>query len=54
MSVLNLNGVTAVAKRQLHSLLANPLGYVFIFAFVVIAGAVTDCLACTHLLIPTS
>lgn len=39
MSVLNLNGVSAVAKRQLHSLLANPLGYVFIFAFVVIAGA---------------
>jgi ABC-2 type transport system permease protein len=39
MSVLNLNGVSAVTKRQLHSLLANPLGYVFIFAFVVIAGA---------------
>ncbi len=39
MSVLNLNGVSAVARRQLYSLLANPLGYVFIFAFVVIAGA---------------
>lgn len=39
MSVLNLNGVSAVARRQLFSLLANPLGYVFIFAFVVIAGA---------------
>jgi ABC-2 type transport system permease protein len=39
MSVLNLNGVIAVAKRQLYSLLANPLGYVFIFAFVVAAAA---------------
>lgn len=39
MSVLNVNGVSAVARRQLYSLLANPLGYVFIFAFVVIAGA---------------
>jgi ABC-2 type transport system permease protein len=39
MSVLNLNGITAVAKRQLYSLLANPLCYVFILAFVVIAAA---------------
>ncbi|MBA3697429.1 MAG: Gldg family protein [Planctomycetes bacterium] len=39
MSVLNVNGVSAVARRQLYSLLSNPLGYVFIFAFVVIAGA---------------
>jgi ABC-2 type transport system permease protein len=39
MSALNVNGVSAVARRQLYSLLANPLGYVFIFAFVVIAGA---------------
>ncbi len=40
MSVLNVNGVSAVCRRQLFSLLSNPLGYVFIFAFVVIAGAV--------------
>lgn len=39
MSVLNVNGVSAVCRRQLFSLLSNPLGYVFIFAFVVIAGA---------------
>ena len=38
-SAINLNGISAVWRRQLHSLLANPLGYVFIFAFVVIAGA---------------
>lgn len=37
--IINLNGIVAVWRRQLHSLLANPLGYVFIFAFVVIAGA---------------
>jgi ABC-2 type transport system permease protein len=39
MSVFHGSGISAVARRQLHSLLANPLGYVFIFAFVVIAGA---------------
>lgn len=39
MSTINMNGISAVWRRQLYSLLANPLGYVFIFAFVVIAGA---------------
>ena len=39
MSALNISGISAVCRRQLNSLLANPLGYVFIFAFVVIAGA---------------
>ncbi|HEX3134675.1 MAG TPA: ABC transporter permease subunit [Planctomycetota bacterium] len=39
MSILNINGISAVARRQLFSLLSNPLCYVFIFAFVVIAGA---------------
>jgi ABC-2 type transport system permease protein len=39
MSLLHGNGISAVCRRQLYSMLANPLGYVFIFAFVVIAGA---------------
>ena len=39
MSAINFTAIKAVAKRQLHSLLGNPLGYVFILAFVLAAGA---------------
>ena len=38
MSFVNSSAVIAVAKRQLHSLLGNPLGYIFILAFVVLSG----------------
>jgi ABC-2 type transport system permease protein len=38
MSLVNASAVIAVAKRQLHSLLGNPLGYIFILAFVVLSG----------------
>lgn len=40
MSTLHWNGIDATARRQLSSFLGNPLGYVFILAFVLIAGAV--------------
>lgn len=39
-SVINLPGLTAVWRRQLGSLLGNPLGYVFILAFVLISAGV--------------
>ncbi len=38
-AAVNPAAISAVARRQLWSLLGNPLGYVFIFAFVVISGA---------------
>jgi len=38
MSLININAVKAVWKRQLGSLLTNPLGYVFILAYVVVSG----------------
>lgn len=38
--VLNPAGLSAVWKRQLGSLLGNPLGYLFILVFVVAAAAV--------------
>jgi len=41
MSAVNLNVITAVARRQLGSFLANPLGYIFILAFVVVTAAAT-------------
>jgi ABC-2 type transport system permease protein len=34
MSLLHVNGISAVWRRQLGSLLGNPLGYIFILAFV--------------------
>ncbi len=37
--VLNPAAMSAVMRRQLWSLLGNPLGYVFILAFVLVAGA---------------
>jgi len=40
MSTFQFNGIDATARRQLSSFLGNPLGYVFILAFVLIAGAV--------------
>ncbi len=40
MSALHCSGIDATARRQLSSFLGNPLGYVFILAFVLIAGAV--------------
>ena len=36
---LNPTALLAVARRQLWSLLGNPLGYVFILAFVLVSGA---------------
>ncbi|MDA3961310.1 MAG: Gldg family protein [Planctomycetota bacterium] len=41
MSALNPSAIMAVARRQLGSFLANPLGYIFILAFVVITAAAT-------------
>ncbi len=38
MSTFHINGIKAVWRRQLGSLLGNPLGYVFIFAFVVVSS----------------
>ncbi len=38
MSTFHINGISAVWRRQLGSLLGNPLGYVFIFAFVVVSS----------------
>ncbi len=40
MNTLHWSGIDATARRQLSSFLGNPLGYVFILAFVLIAGAV--------------
>jgi ABC-2 type transport system permease protein len=40
VSTLHWNGVSATAQRQLSSFLGNPLGYIFILAFVLMAGAV--------------
>ncbi|MCS6971277.1 MAG: Gldg family protein [Planctomycetota bacterium] len=40
MSVVHWTGIDATARRQLISFLGNPLGYVFILGFVLIAGAV--------------
>ncbi len=40
MSPLRLHAVVAVWRKQLGSLLLNPLGYVFILAFVLIYGGV--------------
>jgi ABC-2 type transport system permease protein len=39
-SMLNSAGLIAVWKRQLGSLLGNPLGYIFILAFVVASAAI--------------
>jgi ABC-2 type transport system permease protein len=39
MSALNPAGLLAVFRRQLGSLLGNPLAYVFILAFVLFSGA---------------
>jgi len=39
-SVLNSAGLFAVWRRQLTSLLANPLAYIFILAFVVASAAI--------------
>ena len=36
---IHRHAVTAVWKRQLWSLLGNPLGYVFVLAFVLIYGS---------------
>ena len=38
-SVVNPAALSAVMRRQLWSLLGNPLGYVFILAFVLAGGA---------------
>lgn len=38
MSAFHVDGIKAVWRRQLGSLLGNPLGYLFILAFVLIAG----------------
>ena len=38
-TVFNPTATSAVMRRQLWSLLGNPLGYVFILAFVLLAGA---------------
>lgn len=38
-SGLNLTALLAVMRRQLSSLLGNPLGYVFILGFVLVNGA---------------
>jgi ABC-2 type transport system permease protein len=40
MSLLHRDGICAVGRRQLSSFLGNPLGYVFILAFVLVSGAV--------------
>ena len=37
-SVINMSGMTAVWRRQFGSLIGNPLGYVFILAFVLISA----------------
>jgi hypothetical protein len=39
MSAFHTSGIIAVWNRQVGSLLGNPLGYLFILAFVLIAGA---------------
>jgi ABC-2 type transport system permease protein len=39
-SVINMSGLTAVWRRQLGSLVGNPLGYVFILAFVLISAGI--------------
>jgi ABC-2 type transport system permease protein len=39
VSVINSAGLSAVWRRQLGSLLGNPLGYIFILAFVIGASA---------------
>ncbi|MBA3707908.1 MAG: Gldg family protein [Planctomycetes bacterium] len=38
-SAIHVGGIMAVWRRQLHSLLGNPLGYVFILAFVLASAA---------------
>ena len=38
-AVINPSALSAVMRRQLWSLLGNPLGYVFILAFVLVSGA---------------
>lgn len=38
MSTFHVSGIKAVWRRQVGSLLGNPLGYLFILAFVLIAG----------------
>jgi ABC-2 type transport system permease protein len=38
-SIVHIGGIIAVWRRQLHSLLGNPLGYVFILAFVLACAA---------------
>ncbi|MBA2482081.1 MAG: Gldg family protein [Planctomycetes bacterium] len=37
--VIHIGGIIAVWRRQLYSLLGNPLGYVFILAFVLASAA---------------
>lgn len=39
-SAVNMAGLTAVWRRQVISLLGNPLGYLFILAFVVASAAI--------------
>jgi len=39
-SVINMSGMTAVWRRQFGSLIGNPLGYVFILAFVLISAGI--------------
>ena len=38
MSLIRTHAIKAVCRRQLWSLLGNPLGYVFVLAFVLIYG----------------
>lgn len=40
MSALHWDGIAATARRQFGGFLASPLGYIFILAFVLAAGAV--------------
>lgn len=39
MSAFHIDGIKAVWRRQLGSMLGNPLGYLFILAFVLISAA---------------
>src|SRR5687768_2776269 len=40
MSTFNWAGLSAIWRRQLGSLLGNPLGYIFILAFVVASALI--------------
>ena len=39
MSFLHVHAVKAECKRQLNSMLGNPLGYIFILVFVLVVAA---------------